>query len=290
MIAELHATHPELSIRRLCALTETGRTWYYRRPSVEQTRTRDAAVLAAILALRDEDAGRGYGYRRITAALQLQGMRINHKRVQRIMRDNDLLFRPKRHYVGTTDGAHAHPIYPNLVPTVVLERPDQLWVADITYIQLPSSDCYLACVLDAFSRRCIGWHLDRTLATTLPLTALERAIAARDPAPGLIHHSDRGVQYASARYTERLHALQARISMSRVGNPYDNAKAESFYKTLKHEAVYLHDYRTFAEAEAHLAYWIGTVYNTQRLHSRLGYQPPVAFEEAAMAERASHAR
>ncbi|HRA49055.1 MAG TPA: IS3 family transposase [Thermomicrobiales bacterium] len=288
MIVDLHATYPELSIRRLCALTGTGRTWYYRRPSAQHQRVRDGEVLGAIVALRAQDAGQSYGYRRITAALQYQGMAINHKRVVRIMREHDLLVRPKRAFVVTTDSAHRDRIYPNLAPSVVLERPNQLWVADITYIQLPTSDCYLACLLDAFSRCCVGWHLDRTLATTLPLTALERAIATRAPGPGLIHHSDRGVQYASARYTDRLHSIEAQISMSRVGNPYDNATVESFYKTLKHEAVYLHDYRTFAEAQAHLGYWIETVYNTQRLHSRLGYRPPVAFEEAHMAAVATH--
>lgn len=279
MITEAHAEHPALSIRRLCQLTGTGRTWYYTGARSADRGARDAEVLEAILAVRDDDAGQHYGIRRLTAALQRQGWLINHKRVARILRQNALVFGATRRFVVTTDSGHGQPIYPNLLPPVCLERPNQVWVADLTYIQLPATYCYLACVLDAFSRVCVGWQLGRTLATSLPLGALDRAIAARNPPPGLIHHSDRGAQYASVRYTDRLQECGIRISMSRSGNPYDNATMESFYKTLKHEAVALPGYQSFAEADANLQHWIGTVYNTQRLHSRLGYRPPSEFEE-----------
>lgn len=151
-------------------------------------------------------------------------------------------------------------------------------MADITYIHLPTTFVYLACLLDAWSRRCVGWHLSRTIEASLPLTALDQALARRQPAPGLIHHSDRGVQYASAAYVERLTTAEIRISMSAVGNPYDNAKAENFFKTLKREEVYLNQYDSFADANANLGHFIDEVYNTKRLHSSLGYRPPIEFE------------
>ena len=178
----------------------------------------------------------------------------------------------------TTDSTHGYRRYPNLLADLVVVRPDQAWVADIAYIRLPAAFVYLAAILDACSRRCIGWKLARTIDTDLALAALEQALAERRPAPGLIHHSDQGVQYASTAYVRRLEAAGARISMAAVGNPYENAKAERFFKTLKHEEVYLKDYRTFAEAETNLDRFIGDVYNTKRLHSALGYRPPVEFE------------
>lgn len=159
---------------------------------------------------------------------------------------------------------------------------DQAWVADITYIRLPSTFVYLACILDAFSRRCVGWKLSRQIDTRLTLAALEMALQARQPAPGLIHHSDRGVQYASTEYIARLAQAQVQVSRSATGNPYDNAKAESFFKTLKREEVYLQDYQTFADAQAHLGQFIEDVYNTKRLHSSLGYLPPAEFEAAKL--------
>jgi putative transposase len=157
-------------------------------------------------------------------------------------------------------------------------EPDQAWVADITNIRLPTAFAYLACVLDAWSRYCVGWHLSRAIDTQLTLAALDYALLARQPAPALIHHSDRGLQYASTAKVARLEAVEAKISMAAVGNPYDNAQAESFFKTLKCEEVYLHDYRTFDEAERHIGHFIDDVYNTRRLHSSLGYLPPTQLE------------
>ena len=220
----------------------------------------------------------GYGYRRVTRALQRDGWRINHKRVLRVMRQESLLCQLKRRFVATTDSAHGHRTYPNLLAGLELTAVNQAWVADLTYIRLPTAFIYLACILDAYSRRCVGWELSRRIDTTLTLAALERALAARRPWPGLIHHSDRGVQYASRAYVERLEAVGARPSMSAVGNPYDNAKAEAFFKTLKREEVYLTEYRDFAEAEAGIERFIEEVYNRKRLHSALGYRPPVEFE------------
>jgi transposase InsO family protein len=180
----------------------------------------------------------------------------------------------------TTDSAHGYQTYPNLLAEAKLTGLDQAWVGDLTYIRLPTTFVYLACVLDAFSRRCIGWKLSRQIDTRLTLAALEMALATRQPAPGLIHHSDRGVQYASTEYIARLEQAQAQVSMSATGNPYDNAKAESFFKTLKQEEVYLKEYQTLADAQAHLGQFIEDVYNTKRLHSRLGYLPPAEFEAA----------
>ena len=196
------------------------------------------------------------------------------------MRRESLLCQLKRRFVVTTAPGHALRTYPNLLAEYVLTGPDQAWVADITYLRLPTPFAYLACILDAWSRRCVGWHLARAIDTRLTLAALDHALAARRPHPGLIHHSDRGVQYASNDYVARLDGIGARISMTAPGNPYDNAKAESFFKTLKSEEVYLHDYRTFAEAEVNLGRFIADVYNAKRLHSSLGYLPPVEFEAA----------
>jgi transposase InsO family protein len=222
----------------------------------------------------------GYGYRRVTQALRRAGWQVNHKRVLRVMREEALLCHLKSHFVVTTDSAHGYRTYPNRLAEVTLTRLDQAWVADITYIRLPTTFVYLACLLDAFSRRCVGWNLSRQIDTRLTLGALEMALEARQPAPGLIHHSDRGVQYASTEYIARLEQAHAQVSMSATGNPYDNAKAESFFKTLKREEVYLKDYQTFADAQANLGQFIEDVYNTKRLHSSLGYLPPAEFEAA----------
>ena len=220
----------------------------------------------------------GYGYRRVTKALAREGWAVNHKRVLRVMRQESLLCQLKRRFVATTDSGHELRTYPNLVAGFDPTGPDQVWVADITYVRLPTAFAYLACVLDAWSRRCVGWHLARAIDTRLTLAALDRALAARCPVPGLIHHSDRGVQYASGAYVARLEGVGARMSMAAVGNPYENAKAERFFKTLKSEEVHLQQYETFAEAEASLDRFIGDVYNTKRLHSGLGYLPPSEFE------------
>jgi transposase InsO family protein len=197
------------------------------------------------------------------------------------MRNEALLCQLQRRFVRTTDSAHSLRTYPNLLAALVPARPDQAWVAELTYIRLPTTFAYLACVLDAWSRRCIGWELSRTIDTTLTLTALDRSLTTRHPAPGLIHHSDRGVQYASSAYIARLHHAGAKVSMSGLGNPYDNAKAESFFKTLKREEVDLNHDQTFADAEANLGRFIGDVYNAKRLHSSLGYLPPIEFEDEA---------
>jgi putative transposase len=283
MIVQARPDHPELSVRRLCALFGVGRSWYYARPDEAMRAERDVVLRDAIERLVLEFPG--YGYRRVTKALAREGWEVNHKRVLRLMRQESLLCQLKRRFMVTTDSAHALRTYPNLAAEVEPTGPDQLWVADITYIRLPTAFVYLACVLDAWSRRCVGWCLSPTIDTRLTLRALNYALAIRRPTAGLIHHSDRGVQYASADYVARLEGAGARISMAAVGNPYENARAESFFKTLKCEEVSLQQYRTFAEAEATIGRFIEDVYNTKRLHSSLGYLPPVEFEAA---HRARH--
>jgi putative transposase len=278
MITAAHRVHPDVSIRQLCVLFSVGRTWYYTHPSPEETATRDVALRAAI-----EDsvlAFPGYGYRRVTKHLQRAGWTVNHKRVLRVMREEALLCHLNRHFVATTDSGHGLTRYPNLVHELVVTRPDQVWVADITYIRLPTGFVYLACILDSYSRRCVGWALSPMIDTALTLAALELALTTRQPAPGLIHHSDQGVQYASAAYVERLTVAGVQISMAARGNPYENAKAESFFKTLKGEEVDLNDYQTVHEAHARLETFIEAVYNRKRLHSSLGYLPPDEFVAA----------
>ncbi len=203
---------------------------------------------------------------------------MNHKRVLRLMRVDNLLCVRRRKFILTTDSQHGLPIYPNLVEGLVLSSIDQLWVADITYIRLQMEFVYLAVLLDAFSRRCIGWALQRTLEAALALEALRMALRRRRPKPGLVHHSDRGVQYASRDYTAELEHHGIRISMSRTASPYDNAQAESFIKTLKYEEVYRTEYRNLEEARASIAEFLEKIYNQQRLHSALGYRPPLEFE------------
>ncbi len=237
MITEVHQSYPELSVRRLCQLLGVNRAWYYARSTTPSQAERDVALRDAIEQIVLELPG--YGYRRVTKALQRAGWAVNHKRVLRIMRQEALLCQLKRAFVCTTDSAQAWQTYPNLLAGLEVTATDQAWVADITYIRLPTTFVYLACVLDAYSRRCIGWCLARTIDTHLTLAALEQALSQRSPAPGLIHHADRGVQYASAAYVARLEQVGAQISMAAPGNPYDNAKAESFFKTLKYEEVYL---------------------------------------------------
>jgi transposase InsO family protein len=277
MIAAAHAAYPDLSIRQLCTAVGVSRTWWYTHPSADESAARDTALRDAIERL--VLAFPGYGYRRVTKALHREGWVINHKRVLRVMREESLLCQLERRFVRTTDSAHALRTYPNLLADLVPAGPNQAWVADLTYIRLPTTFAYLACVLDAWSRRCVGWELSRAIDTTLTLGALDQALATRQPAPGLIHHSDRGVQYASAAYITRLTDVGAQVSMSASGNPYDNAKAESFFKTLKREEVYLNTYQTFRDAEENLDRFIADVYNTKRLHSSLGYLPPMEFEE-----------
>ena len=203
---------------------------------------------------------------------------VNHKRVLRLMREDNLLCLRKQGFVRTTNAQHGFAVYPNLIPELTLSAPNQLWVADITYVRLQREFIYVAVILDAYSRRCIGWALDCSLEAKLALVALRMALAAREVRPGLVHHSDRGVQYASHAYTNRLKEYGIRISMSRTGNPYDNAQAESFIKTLKYEEVYLFEYQTLAEARGRIGQFMEAVYNEKRLHSALGYRPPAEFE------------
>lgn len=220
-----------------------------------------------------------YGYRRITAELHRQGAQANHKRVLRLMREDNLLCLRKRRFISTTDSRHALITYPNLVPELRLSSINQLWVADITYIRLLREFVYLAVILDAYSRRVIGWALEPYLEAELALAALRMALASRKVEPGLVHHSDRGVQYASLAYTDLLKESGIRISMSRRGNPYDNAKAERFMRTLKYEEVYLFEYETMAEAQVRISQFLEEVYNQKRLHSAIGYLPPAEFEQ-----------
>ncbi len=276
MITVTHQQYPELPIRALCQLIGVSRSWFY---------DRDTGPCEDALALRDaiEEitlAFPGYGYRRVTHALARAGWTVNHKRVLRVMREESLLCQLKRRFVATTDSEHGYRRYPNLLTDRVLRAPNEAWVADITYIRLPAAFIYLAAILDAYSRCCVGWAVSRWIDTELALTALDRALLARQPPPGLIHHSDQGVQYASAAYVAQLEAAGAQVSMAAKGNPYENAKAERFFRTLKHEEVYLQEYRDFDEAQANLARFIDDVYNTKRLHSALGYRPPAEFEEA----------
>ena len=226
-----------------------------------------------------------YGYRSITAELQRRGLSVNRKHVLRLMRQDNLVCRRKRSFVATTDSNHALKVFPNLAGKLTVTAIDQLWVADITYIRLPREFIYLAVVLDAFSRRVIGWALDRHLTTALTLKALQQTLATRTVTAGLVHHSDRGVQYAAADYVSLLIKHQIRISMSRPGNPYDNAKAERFMRTLKYDEVHLSDYQTLIEARASIRRFIEDVYNRKRLHSALGYRPPVEFEQLSQPMR-----
>lgn len=222
-----------------------------------------------------------YGYRRITAELHRRGSLINHKKVLRIMREENILCRPKKKFrITTTDSNHNYPVYPNLAKDITLTGINQLWVADITYVHLLNECVYLAVIIDVYSRKCIGWELSRRIDAELVLNAFDMAIDARIQLGigGLIHHSDQGVQYACNEYVDRLKELGIQISMSRKGNPYDNAFAESFMKTLKAEEVYLKEYKTFDEAYSNIKQFIERVYNKKRLHSSIGYLPPDEFE------------
>jgi len=268
------------SIERMCELARVSRAGFYRSLQEKDPREEDVAVRSAIqqIALQHR---RRYGYRRVTAELRRRGMPVNHKRVWRMMREDKLLAVQPKHFVTTTDSNHTLEVYLNLARRMKLTGIDQLWVADITYIRLRAEFVYLAVILDGFSRRVVGWKLDRTLAARLATEALEQAITARRPLSGLVHHSDRGIQYASAEYVAILKQHGMVPSMSRPANPYDNASCESFIKTLKREEVYTNEYVDLDDLREHIEEFIERYYNPKRLHSALGYRSPDEFEQQA---------
>jgi putative transposase len=274
-------------VNRMCEVAGVNRAGYYRFLLRREAQESDMDLRSAIQTIALEWPA--YGYRRVHAELRQQGWTVNHKRVLRLMRADNLLCLRQRKFILTTDSNHKLPVYPNRAKEMVLTGIDQLWVADITYIRLETEFVYLAVVLDAFSRRCVGWSLQRTLEACLVLEALRMAVRQRHPRPGLVHHSDRGVQYASSDYTRELERHGIQISMSRRGNVYDNALAEAFLKTLKYEEVYRTEYCNLEEAKASIQQFLEKVYNQKRLHSALGYRSPRAFEQSlfvsARAER-----
>ncbi|MCO6364380.1 IS3 family transposase [Paracoccus sp. 08] len=249
-------------------------TYYYR--SARTLELTDGELTATIEDVQDELPC--YGYRRVTHELRRRGFAINHKRVARVMRVAGLGIKPRKRSVRTTDSRHDSPIFPNLYRNLIPDRPDRVWVADFTYIRVVTGFCYLAAILDACSRKVIGYALSQHLDTELALAALRAAVMTRKPSDGCIHHTDRGCQYASQSYRDALDASGLRGSMSSVGNPYHNAQAESFIKTLKVEEVYRGGYETFADVAVRLPIFIEQIYNTRRLHSALGYRTPEEFE------------
>jgi putative transposase len=266
-----------LSIERMCEMATVSRASFYRSwenkaPTEAEMALRDAVQRTAV-------AHRFYGYRRIAVLVQREGYDGGAKKVRRLMKEDNLLAVRRRKFVATTDSDHDFVVYPNLAEHVIVNDVNQLWVADITYIRLLAEFVYLAVVLDAFSRRAVGWALGRNLQTSLPLAALENAIQSRQPSPGLIHHSDRGTQYASNDYVKRLESIGAVLSMSRPARPWENGQCESFLKTLKREEINARPYRTMEELEQHLDEFIEQLYNQVRLHSALGYQSPAEFEQ-----------
>lgn len=266
----------KLAIERMCALAGVSRRGFYRFNPDARRAEHDMDLRDAIQRIALEMPS--YGRPRITAELRRRGWVVNPKRVHRIMREDNLLCLRRRKFLVTTDSRHGFRIYPNLAGEMTLSNVNQLWIADITYIRLKSEFVYLAVVLDAFSRRVLGWALDRTLEAKLTVAALEMALSRRKVQAGLVHHSDRGVQYAADQYSSLLTQHGIQISMSRKGNPYDNARTESFMKTLKYEEVYRQEYRDLPDALRSLRRFIEKVYNEKRLHSALGYLPPTEFE------------
>ncbi len=274
-----------LSVERMCRVAAVSRASFYRwleplAPVEEEMEVR-AAIQAVVLEHR-----RRYGYRRVTRELGRRGLLVNHKRVARLMGEDNLLAVQPRAWVATTNSGHELEVYMNLAVRMKVTAINQLWVADITYIRLASEFVYLAVVLDKFSRKVVGWALQRTLAATLPLAALEQAIEQRQPPPGLVHHSDRGLQYASQEYGQLLLLHHITPSMSRPANPYDNAFCESFMRTLKREEIDARAYCDLDDLRAHVQEFIERYYNRCRLHSALGYRPPEEFEQVAAINQA----
>jgi putative transposase len=270
-------TERSLTVQRMVELAGVSRASYYR---FDESRGEGSD---ADMDLRDSIQRialewPSYGRRRVTHELRRHGWVVNAKRIYRLMREDNLLCVRKRKFVRTTDSGHGRKIYPNLAREMVMTGVDQLWVGDITYIRLQQEFVFLAVILDGYSRRVIGWALDRTLEDSLTLDALRMALSQRVVAPGLVHHSDRGSQYASAEYTDLLQEHGVCISMSRPGNPWDNAACESFIKTLKYEEVHRNEYRDLAEARAEIRAFLEKIYNQRRLHSALGCMPPAEFE------------
>jgi putative transposase len=267
-----------LSIERMCQLAEVSRAGLYRWLQEPQPVEEEMEVRSAIQQIALEHRRR-YGYRRISAELRRRGMVVNHKRVARIMREDNWLAVQPRQFVVTTKSDHELEVYLNLARRMQLTGMDQLWVADVTYIRLKTEFVYLAVILDGFSRKVVGWSLERNLSSRFATAALEQAIAVRKPAAGVVHHSDRGVQYASAEYVAVLEKHGMIPSMSRPANPYDNASCESFMKTLKREEIYANQYNDVVQLRTHIEEFIDQYYNRQRLHSALGYLSPEEFEQ-----------
>ena len=275
-----------LSIERMCQIGQVSRASFYRSLKEQSSGDEDMEVRSEIQKIVLEHRRR-YGYRRVTAELRRRGLLVNHKRVARLMREDNLLAVQPRAFVVTTASDHTLEVYLNLATRMKLTGTNQLWVADITYIRLKSEFVYLAVILDGYSRKVVGWSLERTLAADLPLAALKDAIAQRQPSPGLVHHSDRGVQYAAGDYIRMLDKHQIIPSMSRPANPYDNASCESFFKTLKREEIYANAYRDLNHLKENIEEFIERYYNRCRLHSALGYRPPDEFEAVAQPETTS---
>jgi transposase InsO family protein len=273
----------------MCQLASVSRRSFYRSLKERQPTEEEMEVRSAIQTIALEHRRR-YGYRRITAELHRRGMQVNHKRVARIMREDNLLGVQPERFVVTTNSSHKLEIYLNLASRMKLTGIHQLWVADITYIRLKAEFVYLAVILDRFSRKVVGWALDRTLGNRLAVGALEQASEKRQPPPGLVHHSDRGLQYASAEYAAILEKHRMVPSMSRPANPYDNASCESFMKTLKREEIYANKYDDLEHLRANIEEFIEEYYNRQRLHSALGYRSPEEFEQQIEAPSSAESR